>query len=139
LLPIEHHSVAAGAIARPRRRGTVAAMTILDLDQQLNEMIIAGKSVDAFQKFYAADVIAEENDEPERHGRDAWMQGRAAMEQKIKKFDAKVLAHASHGDVSFSEWEFNIELEGMGAMRMIQVAVRRWKDGKIVRERFYHK
>jgi hypothetical protein len=45
----------------------------------------------------------------------------------------------SNGDTSFSEWEYNIEFEGMGAMKIAQVAVRRWKDGKVVRERFYHK
>jgi hypothetical protein len=28
---------------------------------------------------------------------------------------------------------------GMGALRIVQVAVRRWKNGQVVRERFYHK
>jgi hypothetical protein len=61
------------------------------------------------------------------------------MEKNIQKFDAKVLAHAANGDTSFSEWEYNLELAGVGAIKMIQVSVRRWKDGKVVRERFYHK
>lgn len=56
-----------------------------------------------------------------------------------KKFEARVLGNAAHGDISFSEWEYKLELEGLGAMNIAQVAVRRWKDGKIVRERFYHK
>ena len=43
------------------------------------------------------------------------------------------------GDISFSEWRYDFEVEGMGAMSIAQVAVRRWKDGLIVRERFYHK
>ncbi|MDO8666729.1 MAG: nuclear transport factor 2 family protein [Gemmatimonadales bacterium] len=114
-------------------------MTTLDLDHELNAMIIRGKSGDAFQKFYAEDVVAQENDEPERVGRDAWMRARQEMEKNIKKFDARVLAHAATGDTSFSEWEYNVDLEGMGAIRIVQVAVRRWKDGRVVRERFYHK
>lgn len=114
-------------------------MNTLELDKQLNEMIIAGESVAAFEKFYAEHVVAQENDEPERVGRDAWMKARQAMEQNIKKFDARVLAHAANGDTSFSEWEYNVELAGMGAMRIHQVSVRRWKNGRIVRERFYHK
>jgi hypothetical protein len=32
-----------------------------------------------------------------------------------------------------------MEMRGMGPMKLIQVAVRRWRDGRIVRERFYHK
>lgn len=114
-------------------------MNTLDLDQQLNEMIIQGKSVEAFRSFYHEDVIARENDEPERKGREPWMRGRREMEKNMKKFDARMLAHAANGDVSFSEWEYEFEIEGMGSMKMAQVAVRRWKDGKVVRERFYHK
>ena len=114
-------------------------MNTLELDHQLNTMIMEGKSTDAFLMFYAEDVVAQENDEPERVGRDAWMRARQEMEKNIKKFDARVLAHAANGDTSFSEWEYDIELEGMGAMHIAQVAVRRWKDGRIVRERFYHK
>jgi hypothetical protein len=114
-------------------------MSTLELDQQLNTMIIQGKSVEAFQKFYAEDVVAQENDEPERVGRDAWMSARQEMEARIKKFDARVLAHAANGETSFSEWQYNLELEGVGPIRIAQVAVRRWKAGKVVRERFYHK
>lgn len=113
-------------------------MTTLDLDRQLNEMIVLGKSVEAFDRFYAEDVVAQENDEPERVGRAQWIEARRQMEKMIKKFDAKSLANAANGDVSFSEWEYTIEMES-GVMVMKQVAVRRWKAGRVVRERFYHK
>jgi ketosteroid isomerase-like protein len=114
-------------------------MDTLALDHELNAMIIQEKSRDAFLKFYAEDVVAQENDDAERVGRDAWMRGRQELEKNIKKFDARVLAHAANGDTSFSEWEYNVEIEGMGPMKIVQVAVRRWRDGKVVRERFYHK
>src|SRR5688500_4894465 len=111
-------------------------MNTLELDQQLNTMIVQGKSVDAFRKFYAEDVVAQENDEPERVGREAWMQARQEMEKNIKRFEARVLAHAANEDTTFSEWEYDIDLEGMGAMKMAQVAVRRWKNSRDIRERF---
>ena len=114
-------------------------MTTLELDHQLNTMIIEGKSIEALQTFYAEDVVAQENDEPERTGRDAWIRARQEMEKNTKAFDARVLAHAANGDTSFSEWEYNLELAGMGSVKIVQVAVRRWKNGKVVRERFYHK
>ena len=114
-------------------------MDVLQLDKQLNELILQRKSREAFLAFYVADVIAQENDEPERVGREGWMRAREEMEKNIRKFEARVLAHAANGDVSFSEWDYNVELEGMGQLRIHQVAVRRWKDGKVVRERFYHK
>jgi hypothetical protein len=114
-------------------------MTTIELDSKLNSMIIDGKSVEALQTLYAEDVVAQENDEPERVGRAAWIVARQGMEQMIRKFEARLLANAASGDTSFSEWEYNVELEGMGAMKITQVAVRRWKDGLVVRERFYHK
>lgn len=114
-------------------------MDILQLDNELNAFIVQGKSVAAFEKFYAVDVVAQENDEPERHGRAEWMRARQEMEKSITKFDARVLANATSGDVSFSEWEYHIEFEGGNAMRIAQVAVRRWQNGRVVRERFYHK
>lgn len=114
-------------------------MDILELDHQLNTMIIEGHSVDALRRFYAEDVVAQENDEPERIGRADWLRGRLEMEKKIKTFDARVLSSAANGDTSFSEWVYKIDLHDMGAITIAQVAVRRWKDGKVVRERFYHK
>lgn len=116
-----------------------APMNTLELDAQLNRMIIDGKSAEAFERFYDENVVAQENDEPARHGRARWMQSRHQMEQSIRQFHARMLSHAANGDVSFSEWEFDVELEGTGVMKMVRVAVRRWKNGRVVSERFYHK
>lgn len=88
-------------------------MNTLELDRQLNEMIIAGKSVDGLKTFYAENVVAQENDEPERRGRDSWIAAREQMEKITNKFKARVLAQAVSGDVSFSEWEYEVDLEGM--------------------------
>jgi ketosteroid isomerase-like protein len=114
-------------------------MNTIDLDNQLNALIVAGKNNEAFLKFYAEDVVAQENDEEEHQGRAEWMTAREAMAENIVKLKAKLLANAASGDVSFSEWSIDVELKGMGAMTMTQVAVRRWKDGRVIRERFYHK
>ena len=114
-------------------------MNTLRLDEQLNALIIQRKTEEAFRRFYSEDVVAQENDEPERVGRDAWMHARLEFESKMKRFSARVLAHAANGDTSFSEWQYDVDIEGMGALSVAQVAVRRWKDGRVVRERFYHK
>jgi hypothetical protein len=114
-------------------------MDILELDSRLNALIIQRKSREAFLEYYDENVVAQENDDAERVGREPWMQLRLGFETKIKQFTARVLANAANGDTSFSEWEIDAEIEGMGAIHTIQVAVRRWKNGRIVRERFYHK
>ena len=114
-------------------------MDTLELDRQLNALIVEGKNTEAFLRFYDENVVAQENDEPERTGRDAWMRSFEGMAKNIEKYEGRVLSHAANGDVSFSEWESSAVIKGMGAMKIVQVAVRRWRDGRVVRERFYHK
>ena len=114
-------------------------MNTLELDQQLNTLIITGQSEEAFRRFYAEDVVSQENDEPERVGREEWMNTRMEAEKNMKDFQATLLAHAANESVSFSEWLFLVEMEGLGRFTVSQVAVRRWKNGRVVHERFYHK
>src|SRR5215204_6587975 len=112
-------------------------MDTLDFDRQLNALIIEGRNNEAFLEFYDENVVAQENDEPERAGRDPWMRAREEAGKNIEKVQARVLSHAVNGDVSFSEWEYDLSIKGMGPMKMVQVAVRRWRNGRVVRERFY--
>ena len=51
---------------------------------------------------------------------------------------AAVLASAASGDTSFSEWEMDVTFKGGARYKLAQVAVRTWKDGQVVRERFYY-
>ena len=52
---------------------------------------------------------------------------------------AKLLASAvGDGGATFGEWEYDVTFKGAGRVTMNQVAVRRWKDGKVASERFYY-
>ena len=82
----------------------------------------------------------QENAEPEFRGKDLNRKREQDFFANVEAIHgAKVLSSAVHGDVSFSEWEMELSLKGVGRITMSQVAVRRWKNGKIVHERFYHK
>ena len=113
---------------------------IQELDTKLNNAILSGKALEAFDELYADDVVMQENS-------DAPFVGKAFNRQREIEFfatveqwhDGRVLASAVNGDVSFSEWEMDITLKGAGRIKMTQAAVRRWKNGKVVHERFYHK
>ena len=124
----------------PWRRYRVAMATIADLDKNLNEAILGGKALQAFDELYDENVVMQENSDQE-------FRGKAFNRKREQEFFASVeawhggavLASAAHGDVSFSEWTMDVSLKGVGRISMAQVAVRRWKNGKIVHERFYHK
>jgi ketosteroid isomerase-like protein len=108
-------------------------------DQQLNQQILAGDALGAFEKYYAEDVVMQENEEAPRKGK--------AINRKFEKdfFDnieqlhgGKVLASAVNGDTSFSEWEYDVTFKGAQRITLKQVSVRRWANGKIIHEKFYY-
>jgi hypothetical protein len=111
-----------------------------ELDQKLNDAILSGKAMEAFEELYDEDIIMQENAEPEFRGKDLNRKREQEFFASVEAWHGgQVLASAVNGDVSFSEWTMEVTLKGVGRIKLDQVAVRRWKNGKIVHERFYHK
>jgi ketosteroid isomerase-like protein len=109
------------------------------LDAELNGMILSGQVMDAFEKFYADDVVMQENLNPEIVGKEACRQHELEFFSKVEAFHgAQMLGSAAKGDVSYSEWIYDVTFKGAPRTQMTQIAARRWKDGKLVRERFYY-
>jgi|NOAtaT_6_FD_contig_31_185342_length_432_multi_6_in_0_out_0_1 hypothetical protein len=119
---------------------TQTAHDIAALSKQVDDAILNGTALQAFETFYADDVIMQENSEEPRVGKAV---NRAYEEQFFANVEAfhgaKVIASAAAGDSSFSEWWMDLTFKGGLRVQLAQVAVRTWKDGKIVAERFYHK
>jgi hypothetical protein len=53
---------------------------------QLNQMILEGKILDAFEKFYADDVVMQDNDYPVRVGKDVCRQYEEAFVGGLTEF-----------------------------------------------------
>lgn len=118
---------------------TATDPSVQELDKQLNDDVLSGKVMEAFEKYYADDVVMQENSEEPRKGK---AENRKAEEQfmaSVEKWNSgKVTASAVNGDVSFSVWEMDITFKGGTNAKMSQVAVRKWKNGKVVHERFFY-
>jgi len=118
---------------------TQATLDVAALDRQLNDQITKGDILGAFDRFYADNVTMQENS-------DAPTAGKAANRKREEDFVAsvqeihgvKLLSSAVNGDTSFGEWEFDATYKGGARVKLTQVAVRRWKNGQIVQERFYY-
>jgi ketosteroid isomerase-like protein len=109
------------------------------LDDQLNQQILTGQALDAFEKLYADNVVMQENSDEPRVGKEANRKIEQDFFASIEQFhDGKLLVSAINGDVSFSEWEFDITFKGGHRAKLAQVAVRHWKNGKVASERFYY-
>jgi ketosteroid isomerase-like protein len=118
---------------------TATETNVQALDKQLNDDVLSGKIMEAFEKYYADDLVMQENSEEPRKGK---AENRKFEEQFMSSVEAfnggSVKASAVNGDVSFSEWEMDITFKGGTRTKMNQVAVRHWKNGKIVNERFFY-
>ncbi len=110
------------------------------LDQQLNQMILQGKILEAFDRFYAEDVVMEEDDK-RREGKEANREYEEQFVDALQEFhaaDIKARAVDQENQTTFSEWFNHMTLEGVGEVKQHQVAVRTWNDeGQITHEKFY--
>ena len=112
---------------------------VATLDKELNDMILGGKAIEAFEKFYAGDVEMRENADTPVRGKDANRKREEEFFSSIQEFHgAELVGSAVTGDTSFSEWMWDVTLKGVGRIKMEQTAVRRWKDGQVATERFYY-
>lgn len=113
--------------------------SIAELDRALNESILNGTALQGFETYYADDVVMQENDAEPTIGKDANREREEAFFAAITDFrGSKVLATGVGGDTSFSHWHFDFTHREWGNRDYHQVAVRTWRDGKIIREVFYY-
>ncbi|HYO84821.1 MAG TPA: nuclear transport factor 2 family protein [Bryobacteraceae bacterium] len=112
---------------------------IARLDQQLNEAVLRGEIMAAFEQFYAENVVMQENNAPPTSGKAENRKREQDFVNSVEQFHgARLLSSAVNGDLSFSEWELDATYKGAGRVLLSQVAVRRWRDGKVISERFYY-
>jgi ketosteroid isomerase-like protein len=116
------------------------SVDIDQLDQDLNQRILEGDILNAFEEFYAEDVVMEEGDD-RRVGKDENREYEKGFVDSLEEFhSAEIKARAvdHENNVTFSEWHNEMTLEGVGRVEQKQVAVRTWnEDGQITNEKFY--
>ncbi len=113
--------------------------TLKEKVQDLNSLILQGKAMEAFEKYYADDVVMQENDNPPTVGKEANRKREEEFFGSITEFrGARVIDYAVGENVSFVRWHFDYIHKDWGKRNYHQVAVQEWKNGKIVKETFYY-
>jgi ketosteroid isomerase-like protein len=107
--------------------------------EKLNSMVLEGKIMEAMNEFYADDVVMAENDKEPTVGLAANLEREQAFVDNTTWYGAEVQNIVVDGDTSMVQWwlDFHNVLYGP-RLAFTQVAVQRWRDGKIVDERFYY-
>ena len=107
--------------------------------KNLNQFVLEGKMMDAFEKYYADDVVMQEINMEPTVGKDANREREIKWLEGITDFrGAEVKNIAIGNNVSMVEWFMDYSHKEYGDVKMSQVAVQTWEDGKIVKELFYH-
>jgi len=110
---------------------------IRTLDTKLNEMTHQGKSLDALEKFYDADCTFQEGNQPARKGRAAQHAHLSGFFKTLKSFNRATLhAQAVGDDVLIAERTFDMT-GPEGPILWNEILSRRWRNGKVISERYY--
>lgn len=107
----------------------------------LLEMSGSGQMLEAFEKYYADDIIMQENNEEPRVGKDVNRKFEQEFMDSIEEVhggEVKNIAFNHETNVAMIQSSMDATFKGMGRMQMEEVAVQQWKDGKIVHERFFY-
>jgi len=120
---------------------TLTQTSVRSLVDELNGMILQGQILDAFEKFYAENVVMSDNGIDPREGKavnrayeEAFVGGLTAF----RGAEIKNIAVNEETGVAMVEWFFDYTHKDWGDMTYTQVAVQHWQDGQIVKETFYH-
>lgn len=106
---------------------------------ELNQMILEGKVLEAFEKFYADDVVMQDNNNPVRTGKAANRKYEEAFVGGLTEFrGARILNTIISDGIAVVETWMDFTHKDYGDRNYTQVSVQRWKDGKIVEEKFYY-
>ena len=97
-----------------------------------------GEFVEALQEFYAEDATMQENGQPARVGLAALIENERRMLSRARFHVRRADSYVAQGDRVAINWVFELTIDGVGRVRMDEIAYQQWRDGKIVRERFYY-
>ncbi len=115
-------------------------MTLKEKTQDIYDLVGQGKLLEAFDKYYAEDVVLTEP-------RGTW-EGKAdcraheeeflSMVKEVHGLDVKAVTSDEEAGVVIHETAMDVTLQDGSRVNMEQVGVQRWENGQIVHERFYY-
>jgi ketosteroid isomerase-like protein len=114
----------------------------MNLQQRLNDLfgyIRQGKIIEAIQEFYDKDAAMQENTNPPTVGQAANVEREKQFVSGVKEWNGFNVTALGVGDsVTFYEAALDWIATDGTPVHLEQVSVAKWKNGKIVHERFFY-
>ena len=120
---------------------TLIKTTLEERVSELNDMILQGQILDAFDKFYSENVTMQENEAKPTVGKAANRLNEEAFVNNITEFRGAAVKNVIvSDDITVVEWSFDFTHSEWGVKTYTQVAIQRWNaEGQIINEKFYSK
>lgn len=113
--------------------------TLKEKIDELNSLIVQGKAMEGFEKFYDPDVVMQENEMEPIEGKEKNRQREEQFFANVTEFRTARPLNVAIGDpCTMVEWHLDYTHKEWGVRNYKQVAVQEWKNGKIVKETFYY-
>ena len=116
---------------------SVATPSVREQVAELVALVEKGAIMDAFERFYAEDVVMQENTKEPTVGKAANREREQGFVNYVKEVhENRAVTVAVDGNTAFIFWVMEFTGVDGARLRYEQVAQQEWKDGLIVRERF---
>ena len=114
--------------------------SVLDKLQDLNSLVLSGKGMEAFEKYYHTEVAMHENDNAPTVGKESNRLREQDFFGSITEFRGASVLHVSavNENLSAVVWHFDYTHKDWGVRNYQQLSVQHWKDGKIIKEQFIY-
>jgi hypothetical protein len=117
-------------------------MSTMPLQQRLQDLlkhIGQGKIIEAMNEFYDTDTVMQDNANPPTKGLAANIEREKQFISGVKEWKGFNVTASGVGDnATFYEATADFIATNGQSMHLEQVSVAKWKNGKIVHERFYY-
>jgi hypothetical protein len=117
-------------------------MSTTNLQQRLSELlnyVRQGKIIEAMNEFYDKDTVMQDNANPPTKGLAANIEREKQFLNGVKEWKGfNVKASGVSDDTTLYECTMDFIATNGQPVHMEQVSVAKWKNGKIVHERFYY-
>lgn len=113
--------------------------TLLNNINQLNQLVLQGRAMDAFEQYYDEQVVMQENAGIPTVGKAANRTRELEFYGNVTDLRAMRVLDVAVGDgVTMVVWQYDYTHKEWGDKNYTQVSVQHWRDDKIVREQFFY-
>ncbi|PSR55283.1 polyketide cyclase [Adhaeribacter arboris] len=114
-------------------------LTLLEKISDLNDLVLQGKALEAFEKYYHDEVVMQENENVPTQGKAANRQREQEFFSAITEFRGAHPLKVTVGEgITMVQWHYDYTHKNWGVRNYTQVSVQEWQDGKIIKEQFFY-